>query len=482
VTGTATTGTDAPRPAAEAPRPRPARLSFRVKLGYGGAEGAGSLVWTVFYTFFLFYLTDVVKMSPGAAGFIVMAGSIWQALLTAPVGLWSDTRRWKWGRRRPFLLATAIPYAIITWLLFTDLGLSPAWTFVYYLAAVIVYFTIFTLEDVPYTALAAEMTQDYDERTSLVTYRTAWSQVVTIVGAAAPLALAGALAGRFGGDRGGWSAMGAIMGACCVLPILLTWRATRGYELFPEKTETRWWELFGAALQNRTFRYMIAIYAVSYMGINLLMAVAVYYLKYVMGYDDNTSSLALLVFVVAGTAWLPLINLAAKRRGKRWALAAFMILWALALVGFVPVGPRSAVVFWLLLLVVPAGAVAATLLTWAMIPDCSEVDEFKTGQRREGLYYGVATFVQQMAVALTLWFVGSSLAWIGYVPDLRQSPGALLGIRLLFGAGTALFALVTLVLALRMPLTREKHAALREAIRRKRQGEPVDTTAFADVL
>jgi len=58
-------------------------------------------------------------MGAGAAGFVVMAGSIWQALLTAPVGLWSDTRRWRWGRRRPFLLATAVPYAIITWLMFT---------------------------------------------------------------------------------------------------------------------------------------------------------------------------------------------------------------------------------------------------------------------------------------------------------------------------------------------------------------------------
>lgn len=463
-------------------KPQAHGLPLRVKFGYGGAEGAGSLIWTVFYTFFLYYLTDVVKMGAGAAGFVVMAGSIWQALLTAPVGLWSDTRRWRWGRRRPFLLATAVPYAIITWLMFTDLRLSPGWRFVYYLAAVIVYFTIFTLEDVPYTALAAEMTQDYDERTSLVTYRTAWSQVVTIVGAAVPLALAGALAGPFGSDRAGWSAMGAVMGACCVLPILLTWHTTRNFELFPEKTETRWWEMFRAALQNRTFRYTMAIYAVSYVGINLLMAVAVYYLKYVMHYGDNVSSLALLVFVVAGTAWLPLINLAARRRGKRWALALFMIIWVVSMAGIVPMGPHTAVLFWLLLLIAPAGGVAATLLTWAMIPDCTEVDEFKTGQRREGLYYGIATFAQQGAVAVTLWLTGAYLGWIGYHADVPQSHGALLGIKLLFGAGTGLFALVTLVLALRLPLTREKHAALRAAIRLRQEGKEADSSAFADVL
>ncbi|MEI6725692.1 MAG: MFS transporter, partial [Actinomycetes bacterium] len=171
------------------PRPEAARLSLRVKLGYGGAEGAGSLLWTVYYTFFLFFLTDVVKMRAGAAGFIVLVGSLWQALFTPVVGIVSDARRWKWGRRRPFLLASAVPYAIVAWLLFTDLRLTPAWTFVYFLVVTLLYFSVFTLEDVPYTALAAEMTQDYDERTSLVTYRTGWSQLVTIIGAAVPLSL-----------------------------------------------------------------------------------------------------------------------------------------------------------------------------------------------------------------------------------------------------------------------------------------------------
>ena len=465
------------------PRPEAARLSFRVKLGYGGAEGAGSLLWTVYYTFFLFFLTDVVKMRAGAAGFIVLVGSMWQALFTPVMGIISDARRWKWGRRRPFLLASAVPYAIVAWLLFTDLGLTPAWTFVYFLVVTLLYFSVFTLEDVPYTALAAEMTQDYDERTSLVTYRTGWSQIVTIVGAAVPLSLAGLLSGSLGGERAGWSAMAAIMGLLCVPPILLTWRTTRGYELYPQRSDVRWWTMVRAALGNRTFRYTVAIYASSYAAINLLMAVAIYYLKYVMGYGDNMSSLALGVFVIAGTAWLPLIDRAAQRRGKRWAMAVFMAFWALIMGGVMPfVTSHTPVLFWLGLVLASAGGVAATLLTWAMIPDCSEVDEFKSGQRREGLYYGLATFAQQTAVALTLWLVGLSLGGVGYVPDARQTPGALLGIKLLFGVGTSFFALVTLVLALRLPLTREKHAALREAIRLRGEGEQVDTSGFADVL
>ena len=122
------------------------------------------------------------------------------------------------------------------------------------------------------------------------------------------------------------------------------------------------------------------------------------------------------------------------------------------------------------------------MLSWAMIPDCTEVDEFKTGQRREGLYYGVATFAQQTAVALTLLFTGVFLSWIGYVPDVPQSQGTLRGIRLFWALGSALFALITLVLAVRLPLTREKHAALRAAIRSRELGHEPTTEGFADVL
>jgi len=458
------------------------RLSLRVKLGYGAAESAGSLIWTVFYTYFLFYLTDVVRMNPAVAGFILMVGSIWQAGFTPLAGVFSDTRRWRWGRRRPFLLAMAAPYGVISWLLFTDLGLSSTWTTVYVLATVVLYFTVYTLVEVPYTALGAEMTQDYDERTSLVTYRTAWSQVMTIIGAAAPLALAGALAAWLGSERAGWSVMAAILGVVAAAPLLVTWRVTRGYELFPAKTEVGWRDIYGDALRNRTFRYTMGIYTASYVAINMLMAVAVYFLTYVMHYSENMSSLVLFVYVVVGTAWLPVVNLVTRRWGKRFSLAAFMALWAVTMVAMLFVGPHTVVLFWALILISPAGSVAATMLSWAMIPDCTEVDELKTGQRREGLYYGIATLAQQTAVAVTMWFMGIFLSLIGYVPDVAQSSGALLGIKLLFALGAALFAIVTLVLAVRLPLTREKHAALRAAIRAKQLGQEPTTEGFADVL
>ena len=111
--------------------------------------------------------------------------------------------------------------------------------------------TTFTFLNVPYTALAAEMTQDYDERTSLISYRTLWSMVASIFGAALPFVLAGAFADMFNSQKIGWSIAAGILGIAAVFPILLTWRVTRGYELFPEQVTVKWSDIRDALLRYR---------------------------------------------------------------------------------------------------------------------------------------------------------------------------------------------------------------------------------------
>ncbi|RLB99781.1 MAG: MFS transporter, partial [Deltaproteobacteria bacterium] len=155
------------------------RIPGWVKFGYGGGEGSNSLIWTLFYVYFLFFLTDVVKIKPATAGFIMMIGVLWDAITDPLIGVWSDNLKWKWGRRRPLLLAVALPYGILSWLLFTDFNLGNTGTVIYFILVVIGYMTAFTFLNVPYTALAAEMTQDYDERTSLISFRTLWSMVAS---------------------------------------------------------------------------------------------------------------------------------------------------------------------------------------------------------------------------------------------------------------------------------------------------------------
>jgi len=459
------------------------RLPFKAKLGYGTAELSSSLTWTMFYVLFLFFLTDVVKIEPAIAGFIMMLGTLWDAVTDPGVGIISDRTRSKYGRRRPFILGVAVPFGIITWLLFTDFGFGPRGTIAYFIIVVIIFFTVSTMLDVPYTSLSAEMTPDYDERTSLISYRAVFSQVASILGAALPLVLVERFNEIFHNPKMSWSAVTAIFGFFAIFPILCTWRATRGYELFPKSTTARPRDIPGAVFKNRTFRYTVGVYVFSNVAMGVAGAVMVYFMKYFMAFNETQQSIAFLFLFSCTICWIPLINMTSGKYGKRWAFIGFIGMWAIIQSVFVLlVRPDTVIFFYILVILASGGLVGITMTGWSMIPDVIEVDEFKSGQRREGLYFGVISFSRKISVAVAVWLVGIILSWIGYVPDAQQTDTAIFGIRMLYAEVTALFLFVSIIIAYLLPMTKAKHQALREAIELKKAGKPWDEETIKDIL
>ncbi|MEA3222719.1 MAG: MFS transporter [Thermodesulfobacteriota bacterium] len=127
----------------------------------------------------------------------------------------------------------------------------------------------------------------------------------------------------------------------------------------------------------------------------------------------------------------------------------------------------------------------ASSLTWTMFYVLFLfflTDEFKSGQRREGLYFGVISFSRKISVAIAVWLVGIILSWIGYVPDAQQIDTAIFGIRMLYAEVTALFLFVSIIMAYLLPMTKAKHQALREAIELKKAGKPWDEETIKDIL
>jgi len=457
------------------------RLPLGVKLGYGGGEWANSVVWTLFYALFLYFMTDVVKLSAATAGVIMMVGSLWSAFFQPLVGVWSDSLRSRHGRRRPFLILVALPYGIASWLMFTDWGMGTAGTVAYMMVAVLFYFTCLALFYVPYGALAAEMTADYDERTSLNTFRTLFAQLGALVGAAAPLVLSGALADVLGSERAGWSASAAILGAVSVLGIVWTWRVSKGRELVTSSSSTSLRTMFGA-FRNRSFRMLLGAYVLGWAPLNVIGAVAVYFAIYRMGYSEDFAGLVMLTWFVAGLAWLPLVDWTSKRYGKRTAYIVFTLTWAAIQCLFLIPGPEDVVLFWILILLSSAGSMSVAVTGWAMLADVTDVDELLSGERREGMYYGVVAFAQTATAALMVWLAGAVLSWVGYEPDVDQTSTALWGIRLLMSVGAAVWLVPGAIFCALMPLTRRRHAAVLAAIEARKAGREWETEDVRAVL
>lgn len=456
------------------------RIPLGVKIAYGAAEGSSSLIFTTLGIYFLPFLTDVVGIGPSIGGSILFAAVMWDAITDPVMGIISDRTRSRFGRRRPYLVGAAIPFGITFWLLFSTPCLDRTALVIYYLAMALLLHTAITIIDIPYTALAPEMTRDYDERTSLVSYRVVWSQITSTIGAAVPLLIVE----RFSDPKTGWSVTGAVFGAACIFPILLTWRFTRGWERHAEETEPlRFRDMLGALLGNRSFRYVAGIYLFSITSVYVISAMAIYFLEYYIGFSEKEISVFFLFFFICTLAWVPGITVASNRLGKRNAFILFMGLWALAYgVGNFLIKPGQILMVYLISVFGAAGAGSTFQLCWAMIPDVVEVDEFKTGRRREGLYYGVAIFLLKVGSAFALLIVGHALERIGYVPEAAQPPAVLLGLRILFGPMVAGMLVISIILAYFLPMTRDRHKALLAAIRAKNAGEEWSDEGFRELL
>jgi sugar (glycoside-pentoside-hexuronide) transporter len=463
---------------------RSGKLPLSVKFGYGAAEGANSLTFTLFYAYGMFFFTDVVGLSPAFAGMILAVGTIWNAVCGIVVGVFSDSIKWKWGRRRPFILGMAVPFGLFSWLMFTDFKLSPILTEVYFFIMVLVYWTVFTLLEVPYTALAGEMTQDYDERTSLNGWRAGWSQVAAIIGAGTPLIMAGYFGEIWGGKHFGWSFAAFVYGLASVPLILIAWKVTKGRELFPEETKVHIKDVWYAVFKNRSFPYIMAVYAFALIAMTIAGSVGVYFMTYLMGFSHIQISIAFLILFGLTVFWIPVIDIISERLGKRVAWMIFMGMWAfvhVVLIQFV-VQPGNIILFYIGLALASGGAVAIYQLGWSMIPDCVEVDEYKTGHRREGLYYGVASLAQKAGCSLSLWIVGVMLSLVGYAPNATQSQSALSGIRSLYGIGVGSFLILSVIVAYFVPMTKMKHTALRECITLRKEGKEYDEQSIKDII
>ncbi|MDJ0730486.1 MAG: MFS transporter [Crocosphaera sp.] len=157
------------------------RLHFSTKLAYGAGDFGPAIAANILVFYLLFFFTNVAGLPPGLAGSILMIGKISDAINDPIIGVLSDKTRSRWGRRLPWILGGIIPFAFCYSLQWTipqfseDLTVNQWGLFAYYVIIGILFNIAYTTVNLPYTALTPELTQDYNERTSLNSFRFSFS-------------------------------------------------------------------------------------------------------------------------------------------------------------------------------------------------------------------------------------------------------------------------------------------------------------------
>jgi GPH family glycoside/pentoside/hexuronide:cation symporter len=446
-----------------------ATLSRREKLMYGVGDIGFSLSTTILGAYFAIFLTDVIGIRPGIAAIAIFIGRSWDYINDPLFGYISDRTRTRWGRRRPFLLFGTLPLALT----FTMLWWRPPWEgtlalAAYYSVAYILFEAANTLLYMPYFALTPELTSDYDERTSLTSYRMFFSILGSLVAFIVPLMIVGSFTPE---NAPRVATMGVIFGIVSALPMLLVFFGTRERQDYMEQAKPTLRQSLGAAWSNRPFRFGLAIFLATWISVEILQATLLYFIKYVVQREPQNDMIMATIFVVAMFA-LPVWDWVSRRWSKRWAYVWGIAFWALVqlvLISLSPATPLGLILF--LCALAGVGVAAAHVLPWAILPDAIEWDEYQTGERHEGMFYSLTTLTKKIATSIALPLVLLLLDWTGYVANQpQQVPRALWGIRVTIGPIPAVLLLVGILFALKYPLDREQFAQVVQKLAARRAG------------
>ncbi len=474
------------------PQPAPApddgtvgKLSMRTKFAYGLGDWGTSAATAARNLYWLFFLVSVVGLKAEVAGVIILIGRVWDSINDPLVGMISDGLQTRWGRRRPLILAGAVPFGLTFYLLFY----VPAWEselalLIYYAAVYLLFDTMYTVINVPYSAMTPELTEDYDERSSLAGWRIAIAILASLIAAATFKLTAEELIARSMADtlglaeavRFGYAATAAFWSVTLILsPVLLVLLVK---DTGPDRVVTdpiRPIKTLKEVYRNRPFRLVAVIYMLGFTTADIVVAVFVWFLVFYVGAQPGFDSLVL--GLVLGLAFLtmPLTVRLMRRFGKREAYIGTMAIYAVVLfiMSQIPRGGQWYVLVAALFAGFGHGAV--NVIPWAMVADVVDIDELMTGQRREGIYSGYMVFFRKLATALAIFIVTRVLAASGFVGgtggslgDISQPESALVALRVLVGVVPSIMLALSIVVAWRYPLSKEAHQALLRQLAQKR--------------
>ncbi|NBC28821.1 MAG: MFS transporter [Spirochaetes bacterium] len=458
---------------------REPKLGFWRKAGFGIGDFYGGGAFIVVGSYYLFFLTDVVRINPALAGFVVLIGRVWDAISDPLMGFLSDRTRTRWGRRRPYMLAGILLVFASFVLLWYPSGLdTEIGRFFIAVISYLFFSTIITMVMIPYNALASELTLDYNERTSLSAFRIVFSSISSVVCAVLPLEIVS----RFPTQSEGFVAMAIFFGVFFALPFLAVFFATKEREEFqrsvsPFSFKTMLVEPF----RNSPFVKVLLMYVLAFVAIDILNSVVIYFMTHYLNRGGETQYV-LGTLLVAQLASIPGYTWLSRQTGKRAAYVVAVVLWLVTMPVSFLLGPGQAS-FWIYLFAAVVGVATGgiVVMLYSMFPDMPDVDELLTGRRREGIYSGLLTFTRKLASAIGVFGLSQALAIAGYaqpvekiidgVPQnvpMPQTEGFILILRFIFGIAPLLFLGAALFVALKYPLSPDVHNRLKAFLAARR--------------
>ncbi len=458
------------------------RLSFREKAGYALGDVATNFFFQSMILYQNRFYTDTVGLSPAVVGWIFLLARWGDAIFDPVIGALADRTTSRWGKFRPWILATAIPFGLIFWLVYVTPNFGPHGKLIYAIITYVLVMIAYSANNTPYSALMAVMTPDVNERTNIARFRF----VAALIGQFIIQALALPLVDKFGmgNSAKGWAITMAIFGSIMVVCNFIVFLSTKERVMpNPEQkpslsTDIKnvftcgpWLSMFimtllifttlvlrGSSLNYFLNYYMDPASVSSFLnhfglgssggevtgGKKVLDALGLL----VKPDYSNAASVGLSFFMVLGSIiqifGIIVSKPLAERFGKKAVFITGLSVTTIATAGVYFVGPKdlNQLFYWSILW--PIGWGPTVPLLWVMIADVADYSEWKTSRRATAFMFAGILFALKAGLglggALAGWIIGA----YGYVANAVQTPHALLGIRL----GATLYSAIPFALCI----------------------------------
>jgi glycoside/pentoside/hexuronide:cation symporter, GPH family len=462
---------------------RTQKLAFKEKAGYALGDIATNFFFQSMILYQTRFYTDTVGLSAVAVGSMFLVLRLADAVFDPVIGALSDRTQTRWGKFRPWLLWTAIPFGLIFWLVYVTPNVGPHGKLIYAYFTYALVMMLYSANNTPYSALMGVMTPDSSERSSIASYRFVGALVGQFIIQALPLPLVSKL-GQ-GNSARGWAMTMAFFGAIIVILNLIAFASTRERvqpapgQRSPLRADLKdvftcypWIVMFILTLliftmlvvRGSSLNYFFAYYLdqgqirafLGKVGLAGIGAGPVTGWKSALNGlgllvkpdGSNAAAVGLSLFFVLGSL-IQIVGIIfskplADRFGKKAVFIAGMAVTTIATALVFFVAPTSMTLLFALGILWAIGWGPTVPLLWVMIADAADYSEWKNSRRAIGFMYAGILFALKAGLSLG----GALSAWViaayGYVPNVAQTEHALLGIRL----GATIYPTVALVLGL----------------------------------
>lgn len=418
---------------------------------FAAGDFAFNLFWQSAMLFLLFYYTDGVGITIGVAATVLMIGSIWDGFANLVTGLVVDRKGTPQGYGRLLILG-ATPLSISFVLAYLPPGL-PGWLGVAgLLICHLLFRTAYAAVNVPYLAMSARISSDPQQRAFVAGMRMLFGTLAAVIVAAGTVPIGEWLTGEQDPVRI-YVAAATIFAVAAAAILATVGVQYRESELMPAHTPVPVRAALSSLLSNRAYVTLNLAMMAMIVAITILSKSVLYYFKYVLD-DPEGGQLALaamsLVSAIAVPAWMLLGRYAGLR--NLWFAAssiAIIMLFGLALFDIPDSGKMQ-----LFLMALQAMIIGLNFVFWAMLPNTIEYGEQTTGLHVEGAIFGVAAFLQRVAIGIATAILGWSFDLAGYAANVVQSDATVAGIQLIVAVVPVLFFAASCVAMACNPLGR----------------------------